>query len=42
VTIVGADSPDQVRENVRALTCPLTVEDFEELIAAAGGPFPLP
>ncbi len=40
VTIVGADSPAQVKENVQALACPLTTEDFEELVAAAGGPFP--
>jgi D-threo-aldose 1-dehydrogenase len=40
VTIIGADSPAQVKENVEALTCLLTAEDFEELVAMAGGPFP--
>lgn len=40
VTIIGADSPTQVKENVQALACPLTPEDFEELMAAAGGSFP--
>jgi D-threo-aldose 1-dehydrogenase len=41
VTVVGARSPERVRDCVRAFGAPLTKADFAEMVAAAGGPYPL-
>jgi D-threo-aldose 1-dehydrogenase len=41
VTVIGASSPDRVRERVEAVAAPLTGTDFEEMLSVAGGPFPL-
>jgi D-threo-aldose 1-dehydrogenase len=41
VTIVSASSPERLRDRVKALAAPLTARDFEELLLAAQGPFPI-
>jgi D-threo-aldose 1-dehydrogenase len=41
VTVVGASSPEKVRERVRAFDIPLTTTDFDDLLAAAQGQFPI-
>jgi D-threo-aldose 1-dehydrogenase len=41
VTIVGASSPERLRERLRAFAAPLTATDFEEMIAAVGKSFPI-
>ena len=40
VTVIGASSPERVRERVRVFASSLTAADFDELLAAAGGPYP--
>lgn len=39
VTVVGADTPELVRRCVGACDLPLSTTDYDELVAAAGGPF---
>lgn len=41
VTIVGANSPDQLRECVKSFIAPLSAADFQEIISAIGGGFPI-
>lgn len=41
VTVVGAESPERIYQCVKAYNSPLTSADFEEMIAAAGGPYPI-
>ena len=40
VTVIGASSPERVRERVRVFASKLTEEDFRELRAAVGGSYP--
>lgn len=40
VTVIGASSPERLRERVKALAAPLTNLDFQEMLAAAGESFP--
>jgi D-threo-aldose 1-dehydrogenase len=42
VTVVASGKPQRVTQWVEALNAPLTDEDFDDLLAAAGGQFPLP
>ena len=39
ITVVGADTPELLLRCVRAGDLPLTPEDYDELVAAGGGPF---
>lgn len=41
VTMIGASTPERVRERVRVFASKLTDADFDDLLAAAGGSFPL-
>lgn len=41
VTVVASGKPERVAAWVRAFSAPLTSEDFEELLGAAGGPYPV-
>jgi D-threo-aldose 1-dehydrogenase len=40
-TVIGASSPDKLLERVRAFDAKLKPADFQELIKAAGGSFPI-
>jgi D-threo-aldose 1-dehydrogenase len=40
VTVIGASTPERVRERVKVFASSLTPADFDEMLAAAGGPFP--
>jgi D-threo-aldose 1-dehydrogenase len=39
VTVIGASTPDKLRERAAAFAVPLTPMDFAEMIQAAGGPY---
>ena len=39
ITVVGADTPELLLRCVRAGNLPLTAADYDELVAAGGGPF---
>ena len=41
VTIVGANSPEQLKECVEAFRAPLSSDDFEEMVSAVGASFPI-
>ncbi len=41
VTVVGCSTPERVRERVRVFASKLTQSDFDEMLAAAGGPYPV-
>lgn len=41
VTVVGASTPEKLRRRVEALQAPLGMDDFVEMILAAGGSFPI-
>jgi aryl-alcohol dehydrogenase-like predicted oxidoreductase len=41
VTVIGASSPEKLRERVAAFGAPLTKGDFRDMIEAAGNTFPI-
>ena len=41
VTVIGASSPDKLRERAAAFNAPLSQPDFDEMLAAAGGMAPI-
>ncbi len=41
VTVIGASSPDKLRERAAALNAPLSRADFDEMLMAAGGMAPI-
>jgi D-threo-aldose 1-dehydrogenase len=40
-TVIGASTPAKLLERVSAFNAPLTAEDFAQMLAAAGGTFPI-
>jgi D-threo-aldose 1-dehydrogenase len=41
VTVTGCSTPERVRERVRTFASPLSQQDFDDMLAAAGGPYPI-
>lgn len=41
VTVVASGKPQRVQEWITAFDAPLTAADFDEMVAAAGGPYPV-
>jgi aryl-alcohol dehydrogenase-like predicted oxidoreductase len=39
VTVIGASTPDKLRQRAAAFAAPLGPDDFREMIAAAGGSY---